>query len=225
MDNLTRKALIGLAQLEVLMALVLFIPAGSIRFWQGWVYWALFSISVTAITLYFLRYDPHLIAGRLNAGPWAEQQTNQKIIQAIAAVLFSAVLIFPAFDYRFHWSQVPAAIVIFGDIVSLLALAMIFLVFRENSYAAGTIRVEAEQHVISTGPYRLVRHPMYSAAVILFLATPLALGSAWGLIIAIPLIAALIVRLTDEERYLSVHLPGYDGYRQRVNYRLLPFIW
>jgi protein-S-isoprenylcysteine O-methyltransferase Ste14 len=120
---------------------------------------------------------------------------------------------------------VPAAIVVLGDMLLVLSFAMIFFVFRENSYAASTIKVEAEQRAISTGPYRLVRHPMYSAALILFSATPLALGSAWGLIVAIPLVAVLIARLTGEERYLSAHLPGYDAYRQQVSYRLVPLVW
>ena len=140
-------------------------------------------------------------------------------------MLFFAVLIVPGLDYRFHWSQVPAAIVVLGDMLLVLSLAMIFFVFRENSYAASTIKVEAEQRVITTGPYRLVRHPMYSAALILFLATPLALGPAWGLIVAIPLVAALVARLRDEERYLSAHLPGYYAYRQQVSYRLVPLVW
>ena len=225
MDNLTRESFIGLIQLQIVTALLLFLPAGSLSFWRGWIYWIIFSLCVIAITLYFLKYDPHLIEGRLAAGPRAEQETSQKIIQAIAAVLFFAVLIVPGLDYRFHWSQMPAAIVVLGDILVVVSLAMIFFVFRENSYAAATIKVETEQRVISTGPYRLVRHPMYSAALILFFATPLALGSAWGLIVSIPLVAALIARLTDEERYLAGHLPGYDTYRQQVRYRLVPLVW
>jgi protein-S-isoprenylcysteine O-methyltransferase Ste14 len=225
MNSLTRRSLIGLIQLQVIMAVVLFVSAGSFRFWQGWIYWILFSLCVSAITLYFLKYDPHLIEGRLAAGPRAEQETSQKVIQAIAALLFLAVLIVPGLDHRLHWSPVPTATVVVGDVLLVLSLTMVFFVFRENSYAASTIKVEAGQHVISTGPYRLVRHPMYSAALLLFLATPLALGSGWGLIVAIPLIGILIARLIDEERYLSTHLPGYDAYRQQVCHRLLPLIW
>lgn len=223
--SLARKSLIGLIELQAAMALLLFVPAGSLRFWEGWIYWILFSLAVIAITLYFLKHDPQLIEGRLTAGPQAEQELSQKIIQAIAAILFFAVLIVPALDYRFHWSRMSGAIVVVGDILLMLSFMMIFFVFRENRYAAGTIKVEAEQRVISTGPYRLVRHPMYSAALILFLATPLALASAWGLVVVIPLGAVLVARLEDEERYLSAHLPGYDGYRQRVNYRLVPLVW
>src|SRR5579872_6866713 len=137
--SLARKSLIGLIELQTAMALLLFVPAGSVRFWEGWIYWILFSLAVTAITLYFLKHDPRLIEGRLTAGPQAEQELSQKIIQAIAAVLFFAVLIVPALDYRFHWSQMPGAIVVVGDFLLLLSFAMIFFVFRENSYAAGTI--------------------------------------------------------------------------------------
>jgi protein-S-isoprenylcysteine O-methyltransferase Ste14 len=225
MRDLTRRAFTGLIELQVAMALLLFLPAGSLSFWQGWIYWTLFSVCVVAITLYFLKYDPHLIEGRLAAGPRAEQQTSQRIIQAIAAVLFFAVLIIPGLDYRFRGSTVPRAIMALGDVLLVFSLAIIFFVFKENSYAAGTIRVETEQRVISTGPYRMVRHPMYSGALILFLATPLALGSAWGLLVSIPLIGVLLARLMNEERYLSTNLAGYNTYRQQVGYRLLPFIW
>jgi protein-S-isoprenylcysteine O-methyltransferase Ste14 len=225
MRDLTRRAFTGLIELQVAMALLLFLPAGSLSFWQGWIYWTLFSVCVVAITLYFLKYDPHLIEGRLAAGPRAEQQTSQRIIQAIAAVLFFAVLIIPGLDYRFRGSTVPRAIMALGDVLLVFSLAIIFFVFKENSYAAGTIKVETEQRVISTGPYRMVRHPMYSGALILFLATPLALGSAWGLLVSIPLIGVLLARLMNEERYLSTNLAGYNTYRQQVGYRLLPFIW
>jgi protein-S-isoprenylcysteine O-methyltransferase Ste14 len=225
MDNLKRKSLIGLIQLQVAMALLIFAPAGSLRFWPGWVFWILFFICVDALTLYFLKHDPHLIAGRLRAGPRAEQETSQKIIQAIAGALFCAVLIVPGLDHRFHWSHMPAAIVLLGDVLVVLSFAMMFFVFKENSYAASTIKVEAEQPVISTGLYRLVRHPMYSAGVILFIGTPLALGSAWGLIVAIPLCGVIIARLLDEERYLAAHLPGYDAYRRQVRHHLVPFVW
>ena len=225
MSSLTRKSWIGLIQLQAAMVLLLFVPAGSLTFWQGWVYWILFSICVIAITLYFLKYDPHLIEARLSAGPRAEQDPTQKIIQAVAAALFFAVLIVPGLDYRFHWSTLPPPVVAVGDMLLILSLGMIFFVFRENSYAAGTIKVEAEQPVITTGPYRLVRHPMYSAALILFVATPLALGSACGLIVVIPLVATLVARLIHEERYLAAHLPGYEAYRQQVTYRLVPMVW
>jgi protein-S-isoprenylcysteine O-methyltransferase Ste14 len=225
MRDLTRRAFTGLIELQVAMALLLFLPAGSLSFWQGWIYWTLFSACVVAITLYFLKYDPHLIEGRLAAGPRAEEQTSQRIIQAIAAVLFFAVLIIPGLDYRFRGSTVPRAIMALGDVLLVFSLAIIFFVFKENSYAAGTIKVETEQRVISTGPYRMVRHPMYSGALILFLATPLALGSAWGLLVSIPLIGVLLARLMNEERYLSTNLAGYNTYRQQVGYRLLPFIW
>ena len=225
MDTLTRKSLIGLAQFEVALAIILFAPAWSLRFWQGWVYWLLFSLCVLAITLYFLKHDRHLIEGRLAAGPRAERRARQKIVQALAAPLFAAAMVVPALDNRYGWSRVPVALVITGDAILVLSFAIIFFVFKENSYAAATIRVEAGQRVISTGAYRIVRHPMYGAAVLLFVATPLALGSFWGLIVVLPLCAVLVARLLDEERYLSANLAGYDAYRGQVRYRLMPYIW
>ena len=225
MDTLTRKSFVGLAQLQVALAIMLFVPAWSLRFWQGWVYWVLFLLCVLAITLYFLKYDPHLIEGRLPAGWRAEQQTMQKIIQALAAPLFMAAMVVPSLDHRFGWSHVPAALVIAGEVMTVVSFAIIFFVFKENSYAAATIRVEAGQRVISTGVYRMVRHPMYAGAVLLFIATPLALSSFWGLIVVLPLSIVLAVRLLDEERYLSANLPGYDAYRSQVRYRLVPFVW
>ncbi len=225
MDTLTRKSLGGLAQLEVALAMALFVPAWSLRFWQGWVYWLLFSLCVLAITLYFLKHDRHLIEGRLAAGPRAERQARQKIVQALAAPLFATAMVVPALDHRYGWSCVPTALMIAGDAMLVLSFAIIFFVFKENSYAAATIRVEAGQRVISTGVYRIVRHPMYAAAVLLFVATPLALGSFWGLIVVLPLCAVLVARLLDEERYLSANLAGYDAYRGQVRYRLVPYIW
>jgi protein-S-isoprenylcysteine O-methyltransferase Ste14 len=207
------------------MGLLIFVPAGSLSFRPGWAYWILFSVGVSAITLYFLRYDPHLIEGRVAAGPRAEARTRQKIIQTVAALLFFAVLIVPGLDYRFHWSHLHAAVALVGDALLVLSLVMIFFVFRENSFAAGTIRVEAGQRVISTGPYQLVRHPLYLAGLILFVATPIALVSAWGLLLAPPFLAVLIARLRDEERYLCAYLSGYDQYCQRVRYRLVPLVW
>jgi protein-S-isoprenylcysteine O-methyltransferase Ste14 len=223
--DLHRKALRGVIQLQLLIALLLFSSAGSLSFWQGWVYWVAFSACVSAITVYFLRNEPRLIQGRLAAGPRAEQRNNQKIIQAVAALLFLALLVVPGLDYRFHWSRLPATVVVLGDALLMLSFLLTFFAFRENRFAAATVRVEAQQRVISTGPYRHVRHPMYLAALMLFIATPIALASAWGLLVTVPFIGLLVARLRDEELYLSSYLCGYDEYRQQVHYRLIPLLW
>jgi protein-S-isoprenylcysteine O-methyltransferase Ste14 len=225
MSDRSKKALMGLVNLQVMLALLLFLPAWSLHFWEAWIFWMLFSASVLFITLYFVKHDPRLVERRLTVGPVAEPEQSQKIIQAIAGLLFCALLMVPGFDHRLHWSAVAALLVLAADVLVVLGLTIVFLVFKENSHAASVVKVEAGQHVISTGPYRVVRHPMYAGGVLAMLATPLALGSLWALLAAVPLCGAIVIRLLDEERYLSAHLPGYAVYRRKVRYRLVPLVW
>jgi len=212
-------------QFQIFVAVVIFLPAWSLRFWQGWLFWLVFSALVWWITLYFLRHDPHLVEGRMQAGPKAEQQTTQKIIQALASLLAAALVIVPGLDHHFGWSSVPTLVVLIANALVVVGFAVVFEVFKENSFAASTIKVESEQRVISTGPYAMVRHPMYAGASIALVATPLALGSLWGVPIAIALIGVIVVRLLDEERYLAANLAGYETYRNKVKYRLIPMVW
>ena len=223
--ELRREAIQALVRFLIVVAVLIFLPAWSLRYWQGWLFWMVFSVLVLWITLYFLRHDPHLIEGRMNAGPGAEQQRNQKIIQAIAGTLAIALIVGPALDYHFHGASVPTAIVLMANVLMVLGFVIVFLVFKENSFAASTIKVDAEQRVISSGPYRLVRHPMYAGASIALIATPLALGSWWGVPAGLALIAVIVARLLDEERYLSSSLPGYADYCRKVKYRLIPSLW
>ena len=225
MTDLAKKCVVGLVKLQAILALALFVPAWSLRWWQGWVYWLVFGGCCVAITAYFLKHDAALIERRIESGPSAERETSQKIIQAIAGAMFFALMIIPALDYRYRWSSVPTRIVVAGDVLVVVALAIFFLVLRENSFAAGTIKVEAQQRVISSGPYRFVRHPMYAGATLLFIATALALGSLWALPVAGAVCATMIARLLDEERFLSANLPGYDDYCRNVRYRLIPLVW
>ncbi len=223
--DLRREAIQGLTRFLLVVALLIFLPAWSLRYWQGWLFWVVFSALVLWITLYFLNHDPHLIEGRMKAGPGAEQQRNQKIIQAMAGTLAIALIVVPALDYHFHGASVSAAMVLIADVLVAIGFVIVFRVFKENSFAASTIKVDTEQRVISTGPYRFVRHPMYAGASIALLATPVALASWWGLLIASALIAVIVVRLLDEERYLSSSLPGYADYCRMVKYRLIPSLW
>ena len=225
MNSVTKKATAGAACLLLVMALMLFVSAGSIRFWQGWIYWSVFSISVLVITIYFLRHDPNLVARRTSAGPIAEPEPIQKVIQAIASVLFCALLIVPGLDHRFQWSSVRFPLVLAGDTLVAISFAIIFMVFKENSFASGVVQVEKGQRVISTGPYAYVRHPMYAGAGLLLIATPLALGSWWGIPVGLVLCAVIVVRLFDEERQLAADLSGYEEYRRKVPYRIVPGIW
>jgi protein-S-isoprenylcysteine O-methyltransferase Ste14 len=204
---------------------LLFPPAWTLRYWQAWVYWLIYAAMVVAGTHYFLKHDPKLVERRLAVGPGAERETTQKIIMTVALACFILSLIIPGIDHRLHWSAVPPWLVLLGNAGVVLGYAVIFIVVRENSFAAATIRVESEQPVISSGPYAIVRHPMYSGALLMLGITPLALGSYWGLLMVVPIFAALAWRLLDEERFLTRNLPGYADYCQRVRFRLIPGIW
>ncbi len=225
MTNLDIRALRGLLITLIVMGAMLFLAAGTLLYWQAWVFLALFGALGFAITLYLIKYDPELLARRVRGGPTAEKEASQKIIMWLVSVGFGAILIVCGLDCRFGWSAAPASVAIAGNIVVALGWAIIFFVFRENSYASATIEVATGQKVISTGPYALVRHPMYAGALMYFLGMPLALGSWWGLSVAALTTPALIWRLFEEETLLAKNLPGYSAYRDKVKYRLAPFIW
>jgi len=223
--NLLRKTTLGFAKLIVLLALLLFVPAWSLDFWQAWLFALVYIASALLITAYLLKRDPDLIERRLRTGPSAEKRRSQKIVQTLAYVFFVLLLAFPGLDHRFHWSSVPPLLSIASDLFVALGFYLVFLVFRENSFASATIEISPGQKVVSTGPYRLVRHPMYSAALVLLPFIPLALGSYWALLFFPPLFAAIVWRLLDEETFLSKNLPGYDDYRLQTRYRLIPSLW
>jgi len=225
MDDLFKRALKGLARFQIALAMIIFLPAWSLAYWQGWLYWMLFGAACFALTLYFLRHDPSLVERRMKAGPRAESEPRQKLIMTIASAGMIALYLVSVLDHGFGWSHVPMAVSLIADVLVLLGFAGIFWTFRENAYAAATVRVERNQPVIATGPYALVRHPMYAAALPLFLATPPALGSWYGLIPAAAVVAAIVWRLLDEEQHLTRNLPGYAEYGSRVHARLIPGVW
>jgi protein-S-isoprenylcysteine O-methyltransferase Ste14 len=215
----------GLAKFQLFLALVIFLSAWSLRYWQGWLYWLIFGLLCFVLGFYFARNDPALVARRMEAGPKAEKEPRQKLILACASVTLVALYVVCGLDHRFAWSIVPVWLVLIADLLVVLGAYGFYITFRENSYAASTVTVEAGQPVISSGPYASVRHPMYTAAVILYVATPLALASWWGLLPAALLVAVIVWRLIDEEVYLAEHLPGYGEYRERVRARLIPGVW
>jgi protein-S-isoprenylcysteine O-methyltransferase Ste14 len=225
MKNLNLKAFTGLFALLVVMAAALFLSAWTFNYWQAWVFLAVFFGSSFAITWYLMKNDPKLLERRVTAGPLNEKEASQKIIQFVAQFAFLLVLIFPVLDHRFGWSTVPPSINIFGDVLIALGFYIVFLVFKENSHTSALVEVEIDQKVVSTGPYALVRHPMYIGALILLLGTPLALGSLWGIFTIVPITAVIIWRLLDEERFLSKNLSGYVEYKDKVKYHLVPFVW
>jgi protein-S-isoprenylcysteine O-methyltransferase Ste14 len=220
-----REAWVRSAVGLLVLALVLFVPAGSLRFWQAWVFGFVFVSGSVAISIYFLKHDPKLIERRMRAGPAAEQEPAQKIIMTIILAEFLLLLAVPGFDYRWRWSAVPAWLVFAANAGVALSFCIFFVVLKQNSFAASTIRVEANQPVISTGVYAIVRHPLYSAALLLLICTPVALGSYWGLLIALAAIPVLAWRLLDEERFLKQNLPGYTDYCRATCFRLIPGMW
>lgn len=225
MNDVTRRALRSSLFGIVALAALLFIPAGTLDYWQAWLFMAVFACTSGAITVYLAIHDPKLLERRMKVGPRAEKEPAQKIIMVLATLGFIAMLVFPVLDHRFGWSPVPASVSVLGDILIALGFLFIFFVLRENSYGASTIQIAEGQTVISTGPYALVRHPMYAGALVMLIGTPLALGSRWGLFGVLLILPVLIWRLLDEERFLRQNLRGYAEYQTKVKYRLLPFIW
>lgn len=207
------------------MAVLLFAPAWTLGYWQAWAFLAVFGASALAITLYLMTKDPKLLERRVHAGPVAEKETSQKIIQTITSIGFGAVLVVSALDHRLARTPLPPYISLAGDALVTLAFLIIFLVYKENTFASATIELAPEQKVISTGPYKLVRHPMYMGAFLLFVGMPLSLGSLWGLFVTALLVPALVWRLLDEENFLRKNLPGYAEYQNAVRRRLVPFLW
>jgi protein-S-isoprenylcysteine O-methyltransferase Ste14 len=225
MKSLAAGIILGFTQLIVFLGAALFIPAWTLNFWQAWVYLTIFIAASALITAYLWKYDRKLLESRVKAGPGAEKEMSQKLIQLVAALVFIATLVLPSFDRRYHWSQVPLAFVMLGDALVAFGFLAVFIVYKENTFTSATIEVAPDQRVVSTGPYALVRHPMYSGALVMLLATPLALGSWWGLLMFIAMFLVIVLRLLNEEKFLQRSLPGYTEYCERVRFRLIPYIW
>jgi protein-S-isoprenylcysteine O-methyltransferase Ste14 len=218
---LIRSSAIGTA---VLLAL-LFIPAGTLRYWQGWVFAAVFLLVSATYTIHLARHDPALLRRRSQAGISHEKELAQKVIVSVFYAAFIALIVLPPLDFRFRWSSMPWYFSAFGDALVATSFYLFFLVSKVNTYAAANVRVEKGQKVISTGMYALVRHPMYSAALVLVIGTPLALGSWWTLLVVPVAVCILYFRLVNEEKVLLRDLAGYSEYMHRVRYRLIPGIF
>jgi protein-S-isoprenylcysteine O-methyltransferase Ste14 len=209
----------------VLFGVLLFLPAGTFNYWQAWLFIAVFAATTAWPSIYWALRRPEVLRRRMDVGPGAETRTAQKVIVAGLQVWFAALLVVSSLDHRFGWSHVPTAVVVFGDVLVVAGLGIALLVVHQNSYAAATIAVEAEQQLVSTGLYGLVRHPMYFGALIMTTGIPLALGSYWGLVGMIPGLIVLVFRILDEEKMLRQELTGYVEYTQKVHYRLVPHVW
>jgi protein-S-isoprenylcysteine O-methyltransferase Ste14 len=225
MDPLAGRTILGFGQLFVVLALALFGPAWTLSFWQAWVYLFVFAACTFPIAAYLWKSDRKLLERRVNAGPQAEKERLQVILQIALSFTFLAFFVVASLDHRFSWSRVPPALELLGDALVASGFLAVFFVLKENSFAAGAIEVAPDQRVISTGPYAIVRHPMYAGALIMLFGTPLALGSFWSFVPFVLTIGVLVARLLDEETFLAKNLPGYDDYRREVRRRLVPLVW
>jgi protein-S-isoprenylcysteine O-methyltransferase Ste14 len=221
-SGVTRKMVARLLLVVPAMAAIFFIPAGTLAYWEAWVYMAVLLIPMAFVLRYFLRNNPEFLERRMQM---RERESAQRRIIGLSFLWFALTFLLPGLDRRFGWSDVPLPVVIAADLLVLLGYGLIFLVFRENQYASRTVRVEQGQQVISSGPYTLVRHPMYLGTLVMYLASPIALGSYWALIPALLIVPILVARIVNEEKVLERELSGYAEYRQTTSHRLLPGIW
>lgn len=209
----------------VFFVAVLFWPAGTFDYWQAWVFLAVFIATTILPSIYLAVRHPDALARRMKAGPTAENRPAQRIIMTLTLALVVATFVLSALDHRFGWSQVPVWLVIVGNVLVAVGLSVAQLVVVQNNYAASTVRVEADQPLVSTGLYGLVRHPMYTGAAVMMIGTPLALDSLWGLLGVVASAPVIAARIRDEEQMLTEELAGYPEYMATVRYRLVPHLW
>jgi len=219
------KAIVSAVLGFTVFGLMLFLPAGTLHYWQAWAFLVVFTLSTWIPSVYLMRTNPVALERRMRAGPIAEARPVQRIIISIALLSLAAMIVISALDHRFGWSSVPTTVCLAGDVLVAIGLGLAMMVVVQNSYAAANVTVEAGQTVISTGLYGLVRHPMYAGNVVMMVGIPLALGSYWGLVFVIPGLLVLAIRIRDEEELLGQQLDGYSQYTQRVRYRLVPYVW
>ena len=222
MKSLIKKIIIRFSLFPIVLGLFILVPAGTINYWQVYIYIAVLVVPMIFVLFYFLQNDPIFLERRTRA---KEKEKVQIIIQIVFTFILLSGFVIPGFDKRFGWSDIPIYIVIVADIVILFGYLIIFFVFKQNSYASRVVEVEKSQKVISTGLYGFVRHPMYIGVIIMFIPTPVALGSYWGLIPMVTIPLAIVFRILNEEKVLCKDLPGYKEYCQKTRYRLIPFIW
>jgi protein-S-isoprenylcysteine O-methyltransferase Ste14 len=221
-SDLTRQVIVRFGLAVPLLGLLLFLPAGTLAYWEAWLYLAILFIPMTFVLFYLLRNDPELLERRMRT---REQETAQSRIVKLFALYCLAIFILPGLDHRFGWSHVPVPLVLFADLLVLAGYIIFFLVLRENRYASRVVEVAKGQQVISSGPYAVVRHPMYLGLLLLYVFSPLALGSYWAVLPALLVIPLLVARIRNEESVLERTLNGYAAYMQHTRFRLIPAIW
>lgn len=206
----------------IIVGAILFIPAGTLDYWQAWLFIPSFLIPAIFISIYFYKKDPKFLERRMK---YKEKEAKQKSLIFFSSIFFIIGFAIPGLDYRFQWSNMAPEISIWADILFLLGYFICFLAFKENSYASRIVEVTEDQTVITTGPYSIVRHPMYVGVIIMFLAIPFALGSYFAFPVFLLTIPLIILRTLDEEKVLLRDLKGYKEYCKKTKYRLIPFIW
>lgn len=206
--------------LTVIMWVILFIPAWTMKFWQAWILWSGFSIITFSITAYFINRNPEFLARRTKG-----KEENIKKKSPLFLKLYYIGFILPGIDFRFNWSNEPLWLVILSNVIVFASYIFIFYVFKQNSYASTTIQVEDNQSVISSGTYSIIRHPMYLGMILMSLFIPLALGSYYSLIPMLLIIPITVMRVKNEEEILLRELKGYRAYCSKTKYRVIPFIW
>lgn len=206
----------------LLVGLLVFLPAGTFRYFQGWLFMGILFVPMFVAGLVMMAKNPGLLASRLNA---KEKQADQNLVVKLSGLMFLAGFIVAGLDFRFGWFPLPKGVSIGAAVVFLIAYVLYAEVLRENTYLSRTIEVQENQKVIDTGLYGIVRHPMYFATVLLFLAMPLVLGSLISFVIFLMYPFIIAKRIKGEEQFLEQELPGYKEYKEKVKYRMLPFIW
>jgi protein-S-isoprenylcysteine O-methyltransferase Ste14 len=231
MENANRKnsrgKLIATVSIRLLLGFIVlstifFLPAGSIAYWEAWLYMSTLFIPMVFVFIYLIKNEPELLARRMKM---KEKEKEQKLIVKLSYIPFLVAFLLPGFDKRFGWSDAPAAVIIIADILILISYGVFFLVLKENPYASRIVEVESEQTVITSGPYASVRHPMYSVVLLMYILSPLALGSYWAVIPMILIVPVIVARILNEEKVLKEELGGYEEYMQKTRYRLIPGIW
>jgi protein-S-isoprenylcysteine O-methyltransferase Ste14 len=211
-----------MAALPPVVGVLILLPAGTWNFWQVYVFFALIVTLALLAVIYFLRHDRELLERRMQL---REREQRQKMLMTVMGISTLAIYMIPGFDRRFGWSDISLYLVLSADLIAVGSYLFMLYVFKVNRFASRTIGVEAAQQVIDTGPYRLVRHPLYTGAMLMFLATPIALGSWWGLVAVAIIPYCLVARIHNEEAVLQRELPGYSDYCRRVRWRLVPGVW
>jgi len=205
-----------------LVGLLIFVPAGSLKFWNGWLFLGALFIPMFCALVYLLSRDPDLLVRRMKT---KEKEKTQKIYLILSIIVFLVTFIIPGLDFKYSWSTVPLSVVLTSTFMMMSGYLMVFIVMKQNTYASRVIEIQDEQKLIDTGMYSFVRHPMYLGATILYGFAPLVLGSFYALIPMVFIPILLIIRIRNEEKVLIAGLKGYDEYLKKVKYRLLPFIW